>query len=453
MSAPSTVLFLNSFGAAFGDTVVLADVSCAVGPGVNLLMGPAGAGKSTLLRSLAGFNDAQPSFRTWGEAVYQGAPLVESERRPALVAQKARLVMATVLENIVVGLPERHRLTRTEQADLARGILERHGQHELARRLDEPVVNLPLATQRVVAILRTAAADPALLCVDEPTAGLPDDDRIVVIDVIRRLAEERSVLMVTHNQRVARAMGGQMVLLTGGRVQEAQPIKEFLKAPITDAGRSFVTTGSCSVPSPSAAREALDPDVEPPPPLPSAATASSTSTGPRGFHWVLRGQLAGVPRPGLVADTDNDLAGLRDVGVTMLVCLEEKPTVPTPLLARYGITGLYFPIEDMRAPPLAEAAKHCQLVERLVARGEVVCVHCRAGLGRTGTMLACQLIWRGVPALDALETVRAIQPRWVQSDEQVEFLIAFAQRFLGKGDNKRPKRVNPTPEIPAHKES
>lgn len=57
--------------------------------------------------------------------------------------------------------------------------------------------------------------------------------------------------------------------------------------------------------------------------------------------------------------------------------------------------------------------------------GEVVAFHCRAGLGRTGTLLACQLIWSGERAIRAIERVRQINPRAIQSDEQVAFLRAF----------------------------
>jgi len=55
-------------------------------------------------------------------------------------------------------------------------------------------------------------------------------------------------------------------------------------------------------------------------------------------------------------------------------------------------------------------------------------VHCRAGLGRTGTVLAAHLIWEGKGSLSALEYVRRIEPRWVQSEAQVKFLEAFSNK-------------------------
>jgi len=59
-------------------------------------------------------------------------------------------------------------------------------------------------------------------------------------------------------------------------------------------------------------------------------------------------------------------------------------------------------------------------------------MHCRAGLGRTGTMLAAVLIAEGLAALDALEAVRRVQPRFVQSQTQLDFLERF-ERFVREG--------------------
>lgn len=84
------------------------------------------------------------------------------------------------------------------------------------------------------------------------------------------------------------------------------------------------------------------------------------------------------------------------------------------------------PITDMDAPPIDEAIEMCQRVSQQMTKQHAVAYHCKAGLGRTGTMLAAQLIWEGNTALDALEKVRRIEPRWVQSERQVQFLEEFA---------------------------
>jgi atypical dual specificity phosphatase len=98
-------------------------------------------------------------------------------------------------------------------------------------------------------------------------------------------------------------------------------------------------------------------------------------------------------------------------------------------MAEYGIRCIRSPMPDMGAPGIEQAIELCQTLDRLIAEREVVAVHCRAGLGRTGTVLASYLIWEGASALEALDAVRRIEPRWVQSDTQAAFLEEFAHHL------------------------
>lgn len=420
------VLQLHGFGVAFGERVVLSAVDLHIAERQTLvLLGPSGSGKSTLLRTLAGFNDASPALRTWGRAAYLGCALDDAER-PALVVQSARLLLSSVLSNIVQGFPGRARLTLPQQRELALRLVQRAGLHELIAQFDAPAAELPLALQRHLALLRLAAAGPQLICLDEPTTGLSDADAQRLLAHIRAEGQRHALLVVLHNQVHARALGGTVALLAGGVIQESAPSAEFFAAPRSSAGRAFVTTGSCAVASPGADPATLDPQAEAPAALPPEAHGYvSDAFGPRGFLWLKKGRLAGTPRPGIVHDLDYDLKALVRVGVTTLVSLTCTPP-DSAAYAAAGIANLWFPIPDMTAPSLEQAQDICRQIEQLLAQGAVVAIHCRAGLGRTGTLLACCLIWEGLPALDALDAVRRIEPRWVQSDVQLRFLEEFA---------------------------
>jgi len=91
------------------------------------------------------------------------------------------------------------------------------------------------------------------------------------------------------------------------------------------------------------------------------------------------------------------------------------------------MSSIFFPIVDMHAPRVEDAARLCEEINRLNEAGKAVALYCRAGMGRTGTMLAGQLIWEGVDPLDALQTARGICRGWEQSDRQVEFLREFSR--------------------------
>jgi len=435
--AAAPLLYLSGFGVGFGEKTVLASVDLSLPDrGITVLLGPSGTGKSTLLRTLAGFNDPNPNLRVWGEALYRGISYDRAER-PALSAQNARMMMSSILDNIMQELPERRNLSPLQQRELAQRLLRSAGLDGLIDQLDLPVVHLDLAQQRHLAILRLAATGTRLLLLDEPTTGLEETEAAQLLDLIAAEGRRRAILIALHNLSHARRLGGNVVLMAGGRVQEAGSIEDVLREPRTDAGRSFVRTGSCSVPAPDADPETLDPQMPPPAPLPAVATAYvSDSFGPRGFLWLKKGQLAGTPRPGIVHDLEYDLKALRRVGVTTLITLTE--TAPdTAAMAAFEIDNIWSPFPDMHAPSITQAVSLCKQIQQLCESGGVVAVHCRAGLGRTGTILAAFLIWEGQGALDALEAVRRIEPRWVQSDAQVAFLEKFARVLADRATTKR----------------
>ncbi|MBZ4420565.1 ATP-binding cassette domain-containing protein [Myxococcus sp. RHSTA-1-4] len=426
-AAPERLLRLEGFGVAYGDRVVLSDVTLSCAPrGVLTVLGPGGAGKSTLLRALVGAAGRPPYFSTWGTAELGGVPL-ESAPRPALVVQNAQRLVGTVYEAVASGLPDRALLPRAEQAGRIRALLTEAGLGTLGGALGQEVLELSLGTQRRLALVRCCAANPALVMLDEPTAGLCEPEAEALLEHLRGEATRRAVLFVTHHQGHARKLGGQVALLAGGRVQEVRPCEAFFTAPRSEAGRQFLQTGGCAVPSPTAVAEELDEGVPPPPPLPAAAVrAVQRAAGPQGFHWLRRGALAGTPRPGLLAELEHDLERLVAAGVTVLVTVEDTPP-PAAALARHGLRARYFPCRDMQAPSLDEAREQCAEVQALLEAGEAVAIHCRAGLGRTGTALAAQLIWEGCSAEQALQDVRRVEAQWVQSEAQERFLHLFAK--------------------------
>lgn len=442
------ILKLNGFGVAFGNQQVLRHIDLLVPErGTTVLFGPAGTGKTTLLRTLAGYNDTQPSFRCYGTAWYAGAPLGHGER-PVLVAQNARLLVSSVFQNLVMNLPGRAELTQAQQREQIDRLLVRCGLNEVRERLHEEVIELPLGLQRRLAIVRAVAVDPPLLMLDEPTAGLPEDEVGPLLELIRQEATRRAVLMVTHHQEHGRAVATNVALLVAGQVREQAPAEQFFTRPRTHYARQFLRTGSCpdelepisldgyndiigESPSEPAREMVVEIDRERANGLSRscemlfASESRPVGSGPRGFRWLKPGLLGGTPRPGIIDDVRHDLELLRAIGIRVLVTLEEEP-FDRHLLAEFGIEPVHLPIPDMAAPTVEETAALCRRLTEYLRQGTPVAVHCRAGLGRTGTILACQLIWEGWSAVEALEYVRRIEPRWVQSDEQIRHLTRFA---------------------------
>lgn len=426
------VLALKGFGAAYGDKVVLRSIDLAVpARGCTALLGPAGTGKSTLLRTLAGYNSSHPSLRTWGEVCHRGREL-GPDNRPAMVMQKSQFLISTVWDNLVFEMKDRSRLNRTQQLEKISALLHRTGQQHLLDRLDEKVVRYSAAQQRGIAILRQALSEPDLLMIDEPTTNLPEDEVPPLHRMIHELAQDRALLVVSHNQAYARRLADRVVLIANGVTQECSDAPCFFQAPRSEAARHYLRTGSC----PEDGREDATTDLPGSPgaadvPLGDRPDAKPASWGPRGFVWLIRGHVAGAPLPGIVRDVDYDLAALRDVGITRLVSLTETP-FPPALASRHGIACHASPIPDMHAPSTEQMLSLCQDMDDFLARQEVVAVHCKAGLGRTGTVLAAYQLWRAgadASAVEAIEFVRRLEPGMIQSQSQADFLASFAERL------------------------
>lgn len=157
--------------------------------------------------------------------------------------------------------------------------------------------------------------------------------------------------------------------------------------------------------------------------------------GPTGFKWIVPGRLAGCPEPGAINPLEYDLDLLNRIGITYLVTLTDND-LDQFALRQAGIKNIHLPIRDREAPTIHQAYMLVHRIQRLLDQGEVVAVHCKAGIGRTGTVLAAWMIREGgLSAATALERLRRINPAFVQSEAQEKFLTEFENDILKRLEN------------------
>lgn len=146
----------------------------------------------------------------------------------------------------------------------------------------------------------------------------------------------------------------------------------------------------------------------------------------RNFSFVLAGELAGSAFPGWSGDLEEDLQEADEAGITAIVSLTEQPP-DLQAIEAVGFRHLHLPVSDFSPPTLSQVREFVAFVDEEREAGGAVLVHCRAGVGRTGTMLAAYLVHEGKSAADAVRAVRRSRPGSIETGAQEKLLQQFAK--------------------------
>jgi atypical dual specificity phosphatase len=144
---------------------------------------------------------------------------------------------------------------------------------------------------------------------------------------------------------------------------------------------------------------------------------------PQGFTWIEKPHLAALARP----SGPEDLAWLRQQGIELLLSLTEDPP-RRDWINDAGLLLFHVPMVDMEAPSQEDLDRCISAITRAQERQMGVAVHCGAGLGRTGVVLACYLVTTGLSASNAVARVRRLRAGSVETEDQEAAVEEFARR-------------------------
>ena len=149
---------------------------------------------------------------------------------------------------------------------------------------------------------------------------------------------------------------------------------------------------------------------------------------PRNFSWVIQDEIAGMARPVSVV---SDLEFLKDNGIEAIVSLTELPLHKT-LIDEFGFEYKHIPVADLTSPTQEQIEEFVTFVNNLISSKKKIVVHCDAGIGRTGTMLACYLVNKGRSAKNAITEVRKKRPGSIETMEQEETIEKYEEKVQKK---------------------
>ncbi|MEI5998730.1 amino acid ABC transporter ATP-binding protein [Paraburkholderia bengalensis] len=240
----------------FGDHRVLNSVDLKLEQGnVTALIGPSGSGKSTLLRCVNLLEIPEAGSLELGDQRIQFSrtekPSKESvlaiRRRTGMVFQNFQLFPhRTVIENVMEGLITVQKWDRERARVRALELLEKVG---IAHKADAWPVTLSGGQQQRVAIARALAPSPEVLLCDEPTSALDPGLAAEVVEVLRQLAKEgMTMLMATHDLRLAASIARDVVFLSNGSIVEQGPSRDIFMRPKQAETAEFVSTLTQALP-------------------------------------------------------------------------------------------------------------------------------------------------------------------------------------------------------------
>ncbi len=225
---------LNFF---YGPTRVLKNINLVCPENqVTAIIGPSGCGKSTFIRSLNRMNDVIPGARVEGQVLLDGVDInspgvdvVELRRRVGMVFQKPNPFPKSVFDNVAYGL----RINGIKDRNQLEAIVERSLRQaalwdEVKDRLMENAFDLSGGQQQRLCIARALAVEPEVILFDEPCSAIDPIATAKIEDLIVKLKQAYTVIIVTHNmQQAARVSDYTAFLMLGDLIEFDKTEKIF----------------------------------------------------------------------------------------------------------------------------------------------------------------------------------------------------------------------------------
>ena len=217
---------------------------------ITALIGPSGCGKTTYLRALNRMHDLNPIVRIEGDVLLDGESIYAPKVDPVVIRRRVGMVFQrptpfptmSIFDNVVAGLrligvKDRRRLAQAAERALDQAALW----DEVKDRLRQPAVGLSGGQQQRISIARALAVEPEVLLMDEPTSALDPISTQAIEDLLVRLKEQVTVVIVTHNMQQAARVSDYTAFFLNGEMIEFGPTEKIFTNPADERTEAYIT--------------------------------------------------------------------------------------------------------------------------------------------------------------------------------------------------------------------
>ncbi len=251
------IVEVRELSAWYGNTLAVKDISLSIkSQSITAIIGPSGCGKSTFIRCLNRMHEVTHGARVEGRVLVDGNDIYAKDVDPVVVRRRIGMVFQkptpfptmTIFDNVAAGLT----LSRLwgGKAGLAE-IVEKSLRHaalwdEVKDKLDQSGVSLSGGQQQRLCIARAIAVEPEIVLLDEPCSALDPAATLKIEDLMRSLAQDYTIVIVTHNmQQAARVSDMTAFFLAGddraGRLVEYGKTSQIFTSPKDKRTEDYIT--------------------------------------------------------------------------------------------------------------------------------------------------------------------------------------------------------------------
>ena len=234
----------------YGKFRALLDVNLSIQPRmITAIIGPSGCGKSTLLRCFNRMNDLVPGVRVAGRVLLDGVDILGPatslsllRRRVGMVFQRPNPFPLSVFDNVSYGLRVHGETHRSRLVPVVESSLQATGLwEELKDRLDTSALDLSPEQQQRLCISRVVAVQPEVLLMDEPCSALDPIATGRIEDLMRALADQYTIVIVTHNMQQAARVAAETAFMLLGELVEFGPTLGVFENPKDQRTEDYVS--------------------------------------------------------------------------------------------------------------------------------------------------------------------------------------------------------------------